>query len=254
MAIALGVTLAGCVIGDGGLGAGDDDDGPGSNPGPVPETPTPKLDVSVDKDSLSTELMTTNMITVTAQASGGFGGQVMLAATAVDMAGAVLPGWMIALDKSTVEVPVNGTATVVATVTIPSDSHGLAGRLKIDATSSLGPMSVGSTVAVANQITYNLTLNAAGKCAYPAAAIQKVTNGTKIRWVNNTQTKRTIIHVESNGDNEVGGVSHQDAGGPGSAQGEAYEQTVNGTVGQTTFWYCHSPGDSVSTLRLQVVP
>src|SRR5437899_2096210 len=89
LAAALGLGLAGCLVGDTGTpGSGGDDDtgsNPGSNPGS--NTNTPKVSVTLDKTALSTELMSTNMVTVTVRGSGGFSGSVTLAASVVDAAG-----------------------------------------------------------------------------------------------------------------------------------------------------------------------
>ena len=50
-------------------------------------TPTPKLDVTLDKPTISAELLSSSMVTVTLQASGGFAGSVGLMASAVDGGG-----------------------------------------------------------------------------------------------------------------------------------------------------------------------
>src|SRR6187397_1898618 len=116
LAAVLSFSLAGCVVGDVTTGAGDDD-GPGSDPGPG-SNPIPRLAITVDKPTMATELMTTNMVTVTAQASGGFSGPVTLTAAVVDAGGTAMPGWTISLNNATVDVPLDGTATAVATVKI----------------------------------------------------------------------------------------------------------------------------------------
>src|SRR5689334_4631219 len=136
LAAVLGLSLAGCVVGDLGPGPGDDD-GTGSNPGGG-SNPTPKLDVSVDKATLSTEL---------------FSGTVTLAATAVDGAGAPLPAWDVTLDRTSIDMVADGTTTAVATLKIPSNANALAGTVKINATSSLGGHATQSTVTVAKQVS-----------------------------------------------------------------------------------------------------
>src|ERR1043166_952724 len=193
LAAVLGLSLAGCLVGDSASagGGGDDDTGTGTGPGSGPGSnqTTPKIDVTVDKATVSTDLFSTNMVTATVKASGGFAGSVSLVASVVDGAGAALPGWAATLDKSTVDVAKDGTATVVATVKVPSDSAAALGKVQIDATSSLGTSSSASMFNVAKQITVNLTLNGAN-CVYPTdmAGTLKVANGTKLRWVNGDAT------------------------------------------------------------------
>src|SRR5262245_8653582 len=133
----LGLSLVACTVGQGGIGGDDvaatcgngtidpnetcDDrntvDGDGCSSTCQTEA-TPRLDVTVDKTTLATELATTSMLTVTLTGSDGFGGPVTLAPSVLDAANAPLTAWTIALDKTTVDVPVNGTATAVATLTI----------------------------------------------------------------------------------------------------------------------------------------
>jgi hypothetical protein len=255
LAAVLGLALVGCLVGDSG-DPGTGDDGSGSNPGSGSDpgsgsgsnpVATPKLDVTVDKPTISTELLSTNMVTVSLQASGGFSGAVNLAATAVDGAGTAIPGWTVALDKSTVDVAANGAATVVASVKVPSDSVATTGTVKIDATSSLGTTSMTSSVSVAKQLTVNLTLNN-GNCVYPAAMVGtvKVSNGTKIRWVNGAAADNITIHITAP---QVAGLNHEQGA---TAPGGAYEQTVAGSTGKTD-WYCHNLNNP-NNMFLQAVP
>lgn len=255
LAVALGLGLAGCLVGDSGspsTGGGGDDTGAGggtdqgSNTGSN-NNPTPKLDVVVDKSTLSTELNTSNMVTVTLQASGGFSGEVTLVASAVDGGGAPVPGWAVTLDKPSVTLVANGSATAVATVKIPSDAASMAGTIKVDATSSLGAMSKTSTVNVTKQLTVNV-VNNTGTCAYPPnmAGTVKVASGTKIRFVNNGTANNITFHIT---EGKIAGLAHEQGA---TAPGSAYEQTVIGTTG-TTNWYCHNQSDP-GGLNLQATP
>jgi len=186
------------------------------------------------------------MVTVSLRASGGFSGSVGLVASAVDGAGVAIPGWTVTLDKATVDVAADGTATAVATVKIPSDSAEAAGTVKIDTTSTLGPKSLTSAVTVAKQLSVNLTLNGTN-CVYPAQMVGtvKVPNGTKLRWVNGDATSAITIHLGGG----IAGLSHEQGT---TAPGAAYEQTVNAATG-TTDWYCHNRNDPKNML-LQAVP
>ncbi|HET7501992.1 MAG TPA: hypothetical protein VFK02_13340 [Kofleriaceae bacterium] len=257
LAAALGLSLAGCLtVGDEGTPApagGDPGPGPGpgmgSDPAPVPDPVTPKLDVTVDKPTISTELYSTNMVTVSLHASGGLTGPVALTASAVDGAGAALPAWTVTLDASTVELAADGTATAVATLKVPSDSAAMQGTVKVEATSAAATLttSTSSMVTVAKQLTVPLTLDAAGDCVYPKEMVGtvKVQNGTLIRWVNNAASPVTI-HITTP---KIDGLTHQQGA---TAAGGKYEQTVAGTSG-TTDWYCHNLNDPKNML-LQAVP
>ncbi len=245
----LGLALAGCVIGDAGQDVGDDDDGPGSNPGP-PAPETPKLDVAVDRTTVSTELLTANMVTVTLSASGGFSGQVTLAGRAVDSAGATLPGWTVSLDQSTVDIAPDGSATAVATLKVPSQATALAGTIQIDATSSLGAMAATSAVSVSKQISLTMTAPGASCGALQTKALT-ISQGTKVRWVNGDPAKRITIHVQPPNNQGIDGFDHE--GDPGmAANGGTYEQTAAGP-GQVT-WYCHAPGNDANRYTITAVP
>lgn len=263
--------LAGCVSSiDGGTGSGDDDtSNPGNtnpgntNPGNGNTNPgngsgntnpgngntnTPSLTGAVDKQSLSTELMSSNMVTLTLQGAGGFSGTVNLTASAVDDTGAAITGWTVALDKASVDVAANGTASVVATLTVPSDSTATAGKIKVDAASSLGTSSITSAVTVAPQMTVNL-VRTANTCAYPAGMVGtiKVKTGTTIRWVNDATSSGNItVHIT---ENKIAGLAHEQGA---TAPGATYMQTVTGTSG-TTDWYCHNLNDP-KNMNLTVVP
>lgn len=247
VAVAVSFSLAGCLVGEvEGTGTGDDDDGSGSNPGSG-SSASPKLEVSVDKPTLSTELLTTNMVTVMLRARGGFAGPVTLAASAVDAGGAPLPAWSVTLDNATVNMTADGTATAVATVKIPSDRPVLTGAIKVDATSSLGASTAMSNVTVANQLTFKMALNG-GACTYPVTSgtITTISQGTKVRWINTDAAARITIHINDN--NAIQGFVHEPD--PGMApNGGTYEQTASSATGTVT-WYCHAPQDNVNRFRL----
>lgn len=248
----LGLSLvAGCTVGDTGGGGGgspdatpngDDAAGGDDAPGAVP-----RLDVTIDKPTLATELMTTNMLTVTLTSANGFTGPVTLTASVVDADGQPLAAWPVALSASSLNVAANATASSVATLTIPSENRGLAGTVKIEATSSAGTQTVTSAVTALNQITFGVTLNN-GQCEYPAAGDTNITYGTKIRFLNKATTNITI-HVDDGGPY---GVPHQPD--PGSAPDTAYEKVITAPAQTPTVqqfsWYCHQPGPNVGKTRI----
>ena len=212
----------------------------------------PRLDVTIDKPTITTELMTTNMLTVTLTSANGFTGSVSLTASVVDAQGQPLAAWPVTLSAASLSVAANASASSVATLTIPSENRGLAGTVKIEATSSAGTQSVTSAVTALNQLTFGVTLNN-GQCEYPSAGNTNVTYGTKVRFLNKANTNITI-HVDDGGPY---GVPHQPD--PGSAPDTAYEKVVTEPTQTPTVqqfsWYCHQPGPNVGKTRvLKPVP
>jgi len=219
---------------------------------------TPKLDITVDKPTISTELMTTNKINVTLTSSGGFSGMVDLTGTAVDSTSAALTGWTVTFDNASVSVPANGTATAVATLTVPSTNSGLTGTVNIQAASSLGMVSATSAITVANQLTFTLTYDQNVGCVYPVpdGTVTMVSVGTKVRWLSMAATATEVIAIHSGGSAE--GICHEaqpcngDPATPNTlAPNDVYEQTAK-TAGGPFSWYCHTPGNDPGT-KLQIV-
>jgi hypothetical protein len=235
---------------DGGADAQQDADGNAESSDACSATcqteATPQLALAVDKPALATELLSTNIVTVTLTASGGFAGDVALAANVVDGSNVAVPGWTVVLDKASVTLAPDGTANVVATLTIPSENTGLAGTIKIDGTASVGTKHVETTVTVMNQITFSIT-STGTDCVYPADAVGtvNVSNGTKLSFYNASVANNIVIHIGGG----INGLNHeQGMTGPGMA----YEQTVADTVG-TTDWYCHNFTDP-KDMYLHAVP
>lgn len=254
------LSAGGCEVGDPAIPGGDGDDGIGDGdgdgttdglPGPdAQDLPDPSLAIAVDKPSISTELMSENMVTLSLQGADGFEGAVGVTATVVDTAGAPLTDWQVALSDSTVTLTPNGSEVVVATLTIPSNAAALSGRIKFDVTSPLvSPLTAQTDVTALNQVTIGMKLNAAGdECVFPAgAASTTVRQGAKIRWANidTVQNHLITIHVDGNGT----GLRHQPDGG--TAPGAAYEQIADGDGSGN--WYCHAPsgGSQNHTITIQ---
>jgi cysteine-rich repeat protein len=219
-------------------------------------TATPALAISADKQTIATELMTTNTVTVTLTGSGGFQGDVNLTASLVDASNAPITGWSVALDPSTVTLATNGTGTAVATVTIPSENKALMGTLKIDAATTVSGVTtqtVSTDITAANQVTFAIGFDPNVGCVYPQGLNStnpvKVTVGSKVRFVNMAQTNNNIA-IHSNGAGE--GICHEDqpCGGDQAlpsviAPNMAYEQTAK-TAGNPFSWYCHQPGPDLN--------
>jgi cysteine-rich repeat protein len=271
----LGLSLFACTVGDGSIGGGgggDDDvavtcgnnavdDGETCDDGNTSggdgcsatcqSEPKPRLDVSVDKPTMSTELGQTTMITVTVTGSDGFAGSVTLDASVMDEGNAPLAAWTVTLDKTTLDVPQNGTATAVASLAVPTENKGLAGKVKVTATAAgaqVGTLEASTAVTAQNQVTIPVTMDGNGLCVYPQGNnAMRITNGTKVRFLN-AGTSGLIIH---SGGGQYG-VPHQDINTT-TAVNSAYERTVQGADGGNFEWYCHSPGPQVNNL-IQPVP
>jgi cysteine-rich repeat protein len=226
-------------------------DGDGCSAACTREAP-PRIDIAVDKLAVSTELGTTNMVTITAVGGNGFAGDVAVNAQLVDDLGVVIPGWTMTVNPPTLTLGVNGTANAVATFSIPTDNTQLTGKLKVTTTSSAteGVTAVDSAITVTNQVTIPMSL-AGGQCTYPADGTLNVKQGTAVRWVNNELAgsgNNITIHIQPDG---TSNFNHQSD--PGSLPQGVYQQ-IAGAPGALITWYCHAPGPTVNGLKIQVVP
>jgi hypothetical protein len=253
LAMALGLSLAGCLtIGDTGSAStegGDDGSSSGSTQGSSGNNGG-KVDVTIDKQAISTELYTSNPVTVTVTGSGGFSGAVALSGTVVDASGTAIPGWTLEFSAPSVTLTKDGTQTSVATLKIPGTNTGLSGTLKITGASAAttGSNVASATVTAMNQVTFSVKVdNATGKCVYTpesgtVANPVKLSQGTKVRFFN-TGTANLVIH-------SGGVISHQGQAPNGLADpvtepNTAYEQMPTG-AGVAT-WYCHDPATDIGT-------
>lgn len=257
LATVLSLSLVGCFVGDEGTAApgGDDDDGQ-TNPPPTGSN-SGRVDVTFDKITLDTELKTANPINVTVKGSEGFSGPVNLSASIVDGTGAVVPGWAVTLSAPSVTLTADGTATAVAMVTIPAMSTGLTGMLKVTSTSAAksGTTAATSAITAAKTVTFNIKVDATGKCVYPVdggntAAPVTVAVGTKIRFFN-SGTANFEIHSFNK---PLIAHQGQDPGGtadPVTEANTAFEQTPS--ITGVTSWYCHAPGPDLNTSNPRIV-
>ena len=239
LTVVLGMSLAGClgvVDAPGGStpppgGGGDDDTGG-----------TPALNVAIDKGTISTELGSSNVATVTLTSSGGFTGSATITASVVDAAGTAISDWTVTLDNPTVTVPANGVATAKATVMIPTlMGANLTGTLKLDVTAGeLSTQSVSSAITAANVVTLVITENAAGQCVYPAVQATQVKSGTEVHWLNmSNDITNMIIHSDG-----AANIAHENqAAGAGTPINQFYAQTPSATTQTSDHWYCHSLND-----------
>lgn len=275
LATLLGLSLVGCAgqisggggdddipetCGNGAVDPGEDCDGGEGCSATCTTEAIPRLDLSVDKPTVSTELGSTNMVTLTLTSADGFSGPVNIAASLVDGAGAPLTGWLVAVNPPTVTVPANGTATVVATLGIPSDATVLSGNIKFDVTGGPEPKTMMSSVTSLNQVTFAIDIaNAASAdpdCIYPVNNTPiRVHVGTKVRFFNKNPDLKFEIHS-----NNSLIIPHQAQGlgadDPITEPNTAYERIVVAGGGAQTFsWYCHDIGpDNGSNPQLEIIP
>lgn len=275
LATLLGLSLVACAGNITGGGGGDDDDIPETcgngvvDPGEdcdggagcstsCTTEGTPRVDLSVDKPTVSTELGTSNMITLTLTSGDGFTGAVNITASILDGTGAPNTNWIVAVNPPTVTVPANGTATAVATLAIPSDATLLAGSLKLDVTGAPEAKTISSTVTSQNQITFAIdianALTANPSCVYPVNNTPvRIRTGTLVRFFNKNADLKLEIHS-----NNPAAIPHQAQGAgaddPITEPNTAYERILAGGAAEFA-WYCHDHGpDDGNNPRIQVVP
>lgn len=261
----LGLSLVACTVGDTGGGGGDDvaatcgngtidpnetcddrntADGDGCSSSCQTEA-TPRLDVTVDKSSVTTELGSKNMLTLTLTSSGGFAGSVGLAGSVVDAANAAIPGWTVTFASPSVDVPADGTANAVAELDIASNATVLTGTLNFQVTGApTAPTVPPVAVTAMNQVTLTIDLNNNGECVYPASGAAQaipIKIGTTVRFFNKSQVGPIVIHS-----NDTDAIPHQGQGAgsddPATEPQTAYTRVLQASSRGIVNWYCHSPG------------
>ncbi len=243
---------AGAAGTTGGAGAAGTTGGAGASGGAAGASLSTRLDVSLDQTSLTTELGTKTMFTITLTPSNGFSGNVDLVSSVLDANGPIA-GWKLDVDTQTVTVG-PGTAVAHATLTLPTKNVGLAGTVKITANSAAmtGTRSATAAVTVLNRYTIAIstaTIDGSIQCVYPPAGAVSLTIGTTVRFLNASADTNINIHFEGN----ANGCPHQDVGGPGAPPGGTYECTLSGGPGDPLPWYCHAPGPKVTDRIIQPV-
>jgi hypothetical protein len=176
----------------------------GDNTGDDDTNPTPRLDISVDKDTVATELGKTDMVTFTLTGAGGFGEDVQLNATLLDAAS--MPVTAITMTgPTTATVPVNGsvTATYMLTSAMNATGTDIASTLNLAVTSTLGPQSKSSTVNLA--AVYSVVYT---------DGIGAVVANHPMRGMTITLKRGAILRIVNNDTTTLGHVTHADAPWP----------------------------------------
>jgi hypothetical protein len=249
-AAALGLSLAGCVVGDTGAPGPGGDDGtgtdpgvgtdPGTGPGTNPAPVTPTMTADVDKASVTTSLGKTEIVTLTVTSGGSFAGDVAIKASLVDSAGAALADGITVTGQPSIALAADATATATYTVKIPTNATGadLTAKLNFDVSSTAGSKQLTTTLGVT--AVYNVVY-AAGLggdvTTHPMRAETfSVKKGAKIS-VHNADTAVHITH----GDN---GFPHETQSATGGLANGTYvidTGKLNVTTGNIG---CHSHGSA----------
>lgn len=248
LAVVLGLSLAGCLVGDSGTAStGGGDDGTGSsgsgsdNTGSGSNNPMPRVDATIDKMAIATELGKQEVVTVTLTSVGAFAGDVSITASAVDSTGAALTGGIAVTGQPTVALTANGTATAMYTVKIPSNATGadLTGMLKFNVTSPAGSKELDSTLNVAAVYTVTYTAGLGANVATHPERAQNITvkKGAKVAYHN----ADSVVHI-THGD---GAFPHETTGATGGLPNNTYVvQTANLASGASGSLGCHTHGSS----------
>src|ERR1043165_965354 len=201
LAVVLGFSLAGCLVGDSGTASsgGDDDTGPGpgSNPG---SNPTPSVNATIDRATVTTELGKDEIVTLSVTSVGGFAGDLTVTG------------------QTTIPLTANGTAAQMYTVKIPSNASGtqLLANLKLDISSTAGTKS----------FTSAFTIQPILSVPYPAGLGANIA-AHPLRNLTFTVKKGTVINLKNL--DTTGHITH----GDGPFPHENQDVTVGGLAGNT---------------------
>lgn len=256
LAMLLGFSLVGCA-GQISGGGGDDDDVPETcgngavDPGEdcdggegcsavCTTEAVPRVAVTVDRQSIDTELGKSETLKATFTSEGGFAGDAAVATSFVDGAGLVVTG-VVPGGPATVALTAGQTVVVDYTLGVATDSTGtaLTGTWKLDVTSSAATVNLVSAVSITPTFTATYmpdtgatpAKHPVGSGAEPSTVTVK--RGAIIRYFNGD----TIQH-DTHGD---GAFTHQ--GGGGGQPNTAYEMTtLDKAPGSTGRLGCHENG------------
>ncbi len=219
--------------------------GPGSdNGGPKAD---PKLNVSLDRTAVATELGKKEIVTVTVTSVDGFTGEVDVAPSVLDAAGAAIPGITVEGD-ATVTLAAGATKTTMYTISVPTNATGtaLSGTVKFDVMSAAGAKELSTTLSVAPVLTVDYAAGlAANTKAHPfAGQTISVKKGATIK-LHNADSAVHITHGQT--------FPHETTGATGGLAGNTYQvTTANIDAGKTGVLGCHSHGNATyGTIKIE---
>lgn len=240
LVLALGIAgiASGCDVGNTPPTGSDPDAPPAGVDAPV--IATPKVAVTLDRVTVSTEQLASELITATVTGTGGFAGPVSLVATVVNAAdNTPVVGASAIFNQPSVTLTANGSTVSAVTVKLPNNAPA-AVKVNVAATSSAAAVAVSSALTVANQVTLVIKKSGNGDCTYANIPNVEIRIGTMMRFKAGDTIPNLVIH--SSGTTQ--GVPHQQQGGdntPDLALGDVYSKMAGPTVGSFD-WYCHTPG------------
>jgi hypothetical protein len=203
--------------------------------------------VSLDRTAVATELGKKEIVSVTVTSVDGFTGDVDVAPSVLDSAGAAIPGITVEGD-ATVTLAAGATKTAMYTVTVPTNATGtvLSGTVKFDVTSAAGAKELSTTLSVAPVLTVDYAAGLAGNTAAHPFAKQTISvkKGATIR-LHNADTAVHITHGQT--------FPHETTGATGGLAGNTYEvTTANIDAGKTGVLGCHSHGNTTyGTIKVE---
>lgn len=238
--LALGIAgiASGCDVGSN-IANGTDPDAPVVTVD-APVVAIPKVAVTLDRATIATEQLASELLTATVTGSDGFAGAVNLVATVVNAAdNTPVVGATAVFNQPSVTLPANGSMVSAVTVKLPNNAPA-AVKVNVAATSSAAAVAVSSALAVANQVTLVIKKSGDGDCSYAGIPNVEIRVGTMMRFKAGDTIPNLVIH--SNGSGQ--GVPHQQQNGdttPDLALGDVYQKMSGPTVGNFA-WWCHTPG------------
>jgi hypothetical protein len=222
LATVLGLSLEGCLtIGDSGYASPGDDNmgsgGSGTGLGSISGSgASPIVSVAMDRETVPTELGKSEVVTLSLTCVDAFAGNVSVASSLVDGAGAALTtGGLTVTGPASVTLTANGTATAMYTVKIPTDATAtqFAANLKLDVASPVGNKTFTSAFTIAPTLTITYAAGLAGNVPmHPGTGVKfSIKKGAKIS-VHNADNAEHITHGDGPFPHEtqtpgVGGVA-----------------------------------------------
>ena len=205
----------------------------GSDSGGADETP----DFTISADTAASTTLGTSTDIHLKLRSTGFAGPVTLAVQGLP------DSWSASIPASPVDLAAGDSATVTATITIPSNGAAAAGgqALSIQATAGDLAHSAGTQLTVQNEYVVHLLLGGASGAHWAAAAHGQHLNVGTTLTVKNDDTTSHIIHSNIT----ALGFPHQETGGVGIIPGGTFSAELTSVGSGTIACHTHSHTDTL---------
>jgi len=221
------IVVPGCTVGDvsGPAGGGSSPDAGADNGGDAapngPDATPANFTLALAPPSIDTTLGTEVELSVVLS-SINFAGSATLGAIGVP------DSWSVAFDPPVVSLSLDGVATAIMRVTVPTNAAATTGQIQVEAAAAPGQRAAVASVAVANQVLVRLPTGTAGG-AHPFPAPLEIRLGAQVTIANEDPELHRI-----HSDNSSEGFPHQE--GEMGAGGE-YSFTI--TQPGSYNYYCH---------------